>query len=125
MAELPTASAMMAAAEQATGLSDWGDELFRRPFEVLISDLNTEAQLTDIGAERAHRRLSDTLAQRLKVVDDRKRFPGIAGVDEIDGTYQVRGVRHRLTKTGGLLTDLWFRSLAGAAAVAVGAGGLP
>jgi hypothetical protein len=78
MAQLPTATAMMGEAETATGLSDWGSDLFRRPLEVLIQDLNTEAQLTGLGAKRAYSRLSDTLRQRLMLVEDRKRFPGIA-----------------------------------------------
>jgi len=78
MAVLPTAAEMMREAEAATGLSDWGGEIFRRPLEVLISDLNTEAKLHDLGARRAYRRLSDTLRQRLLVTADRKRFPGVA-----------------------------------------------
>jgi len=45
-----------------------------------------------------------------------ERFPERAGVDQLDGTYQVRGVTHRLTKADGLLTDLTLRSLVGAAA---------
>lgn len=49
-----------------------------------------------------------------------EKFPPTAGVDEIDGNYQVRGVCHRITKTGGLVTDLEFRSLAGAAVAALG-----
>ena len=69
---------MLRAAEQATGLSDWGRDLFRRPFEVLIDDLNTTAQLSPIGVERAHRRLFDNLCMRLKVTADRKTYPGIA-----------------------------------------------
>jgi hypothetical protein len=78
MQEVPSASAMMRAAEAATGLSDWGRDIFRRPFEVLIDDLNTTAKLSQIGAERAHRRLFDNLCTRLKVVADRKRIPEIA-----------------------------------------------
>ena len=80
-AQLPSAETMMRDAEQATGLSDWGGELFREPFEILIGDLNTEAQLNELGAQRAYRRLFDNLKQRLKITEDRKRFPGIA--DEI------------------------------------------
>lgn len=49
-----------------------------------------------------------------------ERFPATAGVDELDGNYQVRGVRHRIDKTGGFVTDVDFRSLAGAAATALG-----
>lgn len=42
-------------------------------------------------------------------------FPDTAGVDELEGTYQVRAVRHQLTKTAGLITDVEFRSLQGVA----------
>lgn len=38
-------------------------------------------------------------------------FPSVGGVDEIDGTYQVRGVAHRLTKRDGFVTDIRWRSL--------------
>ena len=69
---------MIRAAEQATGLSDWGGELFREPFEVLIRDLNETANLTALGEQRAYRRLFDNLCTRLRLVEDRKRFPGIA-----------------------------------------------
>ncbi len=77
MSTLPSAGAMMDAAESATGLSDWGRDLFRRPFEVLIDDLNTTARLNDVGAKRAHRRLFDNLCTRLQVTADRKKFPNI------------------------------------------------
>ena len=78
MNQLPSAPAMLRLAEEATGLTDWGGDLFRRPFEVLIDDLNSEAQLHELGALRARRRLLDTLCTRLRLVEDRKRFPGIA-----------------------------------------------
>lgn len=78
MSTLPSAESMLRAAEQATGLRDWGRELFRRPFEVLIEDLNTTARLTSLGAERAYRRLFDNLCTRLKVTAERKRNPAIA-----------------------------------------------
>lgn len=78
MFELPSPGEMLRAAEAATGLTDFGDDLFREPFEVLLRDLNHEAHLTEIGARRAHRRLFTTLCQRLKLVEDHKRFPAIA-----------------------------------------------
>jgi len=53
-----------------------------------------------------------------------ERFPSKAGVDELDGNYQVRGVRHRIGKECGFVTDVQIRSLAGAASAALG-GGLP
>jgi hypothetical protein len=91
MTQLPSAGEMMDAARAATGLGDFGDDLFREPFEVLISDLNSEARLTDIGAERAYRRLFETLCQRLKVTEDRKRFPAIAD-EEITAPIFVAGL---------------------------------
>jgi phage protein D len=51
-----------------------------------------------------------------------ERFPERAGVDEMDGNYQVRGVVHRLSKSEGFLTDLDLRSLVGAAATAATGG---
>ena len=73
-----SAAAMLAEAERATGLSDWGDEDFRRPLELLLTDLNTEAKLHEMGVRRAHRRLHDVLCSRLQLIADRKHFPGIA-----------------------------------------------
>jgi Sulfotransferase family len=78
MRELPSAAAMMRAAEAETGLADWGGEVFRKPFEVLIDDLHTSAKLNEMGVARAHRRLFDNLCTRLKVAADRKARPEIA-----------------------------------------------
>jgi phage protein D len=49
-----------------------------------------------------------------------EKFPDRAGVDELDGNYQIRAVRHRLDKTGGFVTEVDFRSLTGAAAGSAG-----
>lgn len=56
-----------------------------------------------------------------------ERFPERAHLDRLDGTYQVRSVRHRVTKAEGFVTDIGFRALVGAAAAAVAdpTGGLP
>jgi sulfotransferase family protein len=69
---------MMLAAERTSGLADWGRDIFLRPFQTLIHSLNTEANLNDLGLRRVERRLSDTLLCRLRMVEDRKRFPQIA-----------------------------------------------
>jgi hypothetical protein len=73
-----SADRMMLAAERSSGLADWGRDFFLQPFQTLIHSLNTEANLNDLGRRRAERRLSDTLLSRLRLVDDRKRFPQIA-----------------------------------------------
>jgi hypothetical protein len=72
------ADLMMLAAERTSGLADWGRGIFLRPFQTLIDSLNTEANLNDLGLRRAERRLFDTLVCRLRMVEDRKRFPQIA-----------------------------------------------
>jgi len=69
---------MIAEAERATGLADWGGDDFREPLRVLIGALNTEAQLHEQGERIARRHLHDVLCGRLKMAEDRKRFPGIA-----------------------------------------------
>src|SRR5258708_2481866 len=53
MTRIPSAGEMMDAAGVATGLSDFGDDVFREPFEVLIAELNSETRLPDVGAEPA------------------------------------------------------------------------
>ena len=72
------AQALMTAAQDATGLSDWGGDVFREPLAVLSSDLITHADLNALGVERAKRRLVDNLKGRLMLTEDRKRFPTIA-----------------------------------------------
>lgn len=70
---------MLRDAERATGLSDWGGDDLREPFETLINALNSEAQLHERGVRASKQRLHDVLCGRLRLVEDRKRFPGIAG----------------------------------------------
>jgi len=70
--------AMIADAEHATGLADWGGDDFREPLRVLVAALNSEAQLHEQGARIARRHLHDVLCGRLQMAADRKRFPGIA-----------------------------------------------
>jgi hypothetical protein len=68
------------------------------------------------GSVRIQGRPQVTLGDLVRL----EKFPDRAGVDELDGTYQVRAVRHRLDKTGGFTTDVDFRSLTGAAARSIG-----
>lgn len=71
------ARVLMREAEAQTGLSDWGDEAFREPFEILVKALNEEAQLHERGRIATRRRLGDLLRGRLQLFEDRKRFPQI------------------------------------------------
>jgi Sulfotransferase family len=70
-------AAMMSRAEQATGLSDWGDDAFREPLRILLRALNEEAQLEAQGWARTKHHLDNVLAYRLRIFDDRKHYPGI------------------------------------------------
>lgn len=66
---------MIASAEAATGLSDWGGDEFRQPFETLVRSINDEASLNPLGIERSRTWLLARLSHRLRLFEDRKRYP--------------------------------------------------
>ncbi|MBC2667739.1 sulfotransferase family protein [Novosphingobium piscinae] len=67
--------ALLAAAREQTGLSDFGDPSFREGLDVLVRALNTEAGLSEAGAGRVAGSITATLAQRLRVEDYLKTHP--------------------------------------------------
>src|SRR5882724_7160710 len=74
----PDAAALLAQAECETGLHDFGDGRIRGPLEEFARFLHAQA---DLGAD--HRRAAfgqmvRVLGWRLRLVEDRKRYPGIA-----------------------------------------------
>lgn len=70
--------ALIAQAEHDCGLSDWGGRAFEAPFACLVQSLEDEAELSELGLERAREWLAARLAMRLRIVADRTRDPGIA-----------------------------------------------
>ena len=62
-----TATTLLAAAMDATGLSDFGDESFREPLDVLIKSLNEEANLNAGGRFGQYQRILNILINRLRV----------------------------------------------------------
>jgi hypothetical protein len=66
------------AARRATGLDDFGDDDFRDPLALLLSCLETEADLTLVGRIAASRDVIGLLINRLRLEEDRKQNPGIA-----------------------------------------------
>jgi hypothetical protein len=62
---------------KTTGLSDFGDELWREPFSVLVKALEDEAQLTLMGRLMARNDIILWLSTRLKVTDILQRHPEI------------------------------------------------
>lgn len=103
------ADELIAEAEAATGLSDWGDEPFRDGLDVLVHSFNTESipqfAPTDEGIARDRRDLLLKLEERLKLIDWRKREPGIAA-EEIKAPIFVAGMaRSGTTHTHRLLLN--------------------
>ncbi len=70
-------ASLLAEAERATGLSDYGDDLWREPFGVYIKSLEEEAQLTLMGRLMARNDVILWLSTRLRVTDLLKRHPEI------------------------------------------------
>lgn len=62
---------------RSTGLSDFGDELWREPFQVLVKSLEEEAQLTLMGRLMARNDIILWLSTRLQVTDILKQHPEI------------------------------------------------
>jgi hypothetical protein len=69
---------LLAAARGSTGLEDFGPEGFRAGLRMLIASLEREAELTPTGRAGARRQLTGTLANRLRVLDQRRRCAEIA-----------------------------------------------
>lgn len=68
---------LLAAARCKTGLSDFGDDFFRAPLQILLQALEQEAHLHPFGRFVMRTRLVDMLAVRLRVQDLLSRHPEI------------------------------------------------
>ena len=69
--------ALLNKACRLTGLDDFGDESFRQPLGILLRSLHTDAHLNLVGRIVAHGDVVRLLCNRLRLVEDRKRHPGI------------------------------------------------
>lgn len=69
---------LMQRAQERTGLNDFGDLPFEEPLEMLIFSLERDARLDDARRAGTAEMITGTLVKNLRLVDDRKRFPGIA-----------------------------------------------
>lgn len=61
-----------------TGLSDFGDDFFCEPLRILLRSCEDEARLTLIGRRALWTDTLRFLTNRLRLVEDRKRYPSIA-----------------------------------------------
>ncbi|WP_419950812.1 sulfotransferase family protein [Candidatus Palauibacter sp.] len=68
---------MIGAARRRTGLSDFGDEWFLEPLQVLVRSVNAEARLTSLGARIQASRIVSALSIRLRAEDLLRRHPEI------------------------------------------------
>jgi hypothetical protein len=72
------ANDLLARAFQETGCDDLGDIPYQEPLDVLLQSLNGEAGLSPDRLETAGATIVGLLVKRLRLVDDRNRFPQIA-----------------------------------------------
>lgn len=64
-------------AQKKTGLQDFGDTSFRDGLQILTTELNEQAQLSQIGQIAAYYNLLDHLCVRLQLIDFRSRTPEV------------------------------------------------
>ncbi len=96
---------LLAAAERATGLSDFGADSFRPGLRELLRCFEGEAQLTTLGRSMARGNVIAALTTRLRLVDWRRRHPELAG-EEIRRPLFVLGMpRTGTTLLHGLLAQ--------------------
>lgn len=95
---------LLAAAIDAEGFEDFGDESFRAPFEVLVKDLNEKAELNVVGRFMQYQRIMNSLRNRLRMEAWIKKYPEILQEELLPPTVIVG-----LTRTG---TTMLHRILA-------------
>jgi hypothetical protein len=75
--QLSEAALFAAASEAAGGLTDFGEESFRKPLGVLLGCLNGEAKLNQLGRFARFQRTTQLLTQRLLLTELVRRHPEI------------------------------------------------
>jgi hypothetical protein len=82
IARIPlTGDALLEAACEETGLSDFGPDTYREGFEVLLDSLREEARLTPVGRVIARQEIMMALTNRLRLFDYHRRHPEIGQGD--------------------------------------------
>lgn len=97
-------ASLMAAAEETTGLLDFGEPSFREPLAMLVDSIQREANLHPVGKLITRTRLVSTLANRARVEEQYRRHPEIAN-ESVSRPIVIAG----LQRTG---TTLLHRMLA-------------
>jgi hypothetical protein len=71
-------ASLLAAAQQLTGLDDFGEDEWREPFGILLADIENEAKLNLMGRLLTRYDLLRSLVYRLRMAETEKRHPEIA-----------------------------------------------
>ncbi|HEY1970127.1 MAG TPA: sulfotransferase [Pseudonocardia sp.] len=93
-----SAGALIDSARAKSGLTEFGDEWFTGPLEVLVRSLNTEAELSERGYQLTRRRLVALLVDRLRLRALQREHPEI-----LDTPLDVAAVICGLPRTGSTL----------------------
>jgi len=75
-----TVDGVLSAARRKTGLSDFGNEGFIEPLEVLVDSINREAALNPVGHMIIRGRIAGVLSNKLVTQDTIKRHPEILDI---------------------------------------------
>ena len=96
--------ALIADAERETGLSDWGGDEFREPLGRIAVASAEEGRLTEAGAKHLTDRCRTMLRNRLRLIGDRNRIPGIAEEEIVRPVFITGLGRAGTTHTHALLS---------------------
>ena len=72
---------MIAAAKRKTGLTDFGDDWFMEPLNILVKSINQEAHLNTLGNMLQNTRIVSALSTRLRAEQLFKENPDILEID--------------------------------------------
>jgi hypothetical protein len=96
---------MVAAAEKEAGASDWGPDDPHTPLRVLIKSLSEEVEASELGRERIKSFLNSFLVGRLRIIDDRKRYPEIAKQEIVKPIFMTGSQRSGTSYLNALLAS--------------------
>ena len=99
-------------AKKISGLDDFGDELFLEGFEQLVTSINLEASLNEIGYQAQEHRIIGLLTNLLRTVEALKQHPEILN-ETIKSPIVIVG----LPRTGSTMTHRLLASEIGRAHV--------
>jgi len=98
-------ASLIEAAHEETGLEDFGPDRFRSGLRTLIESLEHESRLSPLGRAAARREFVGHLANRLRVLEHRKRHPEVAAEEIRRPLFVIGMARTGTTLLFGLLAQ--------------------